>query len=174
MKTKTELKDDNRHTLSRKLKYYSSYLLIKIEALFWVGLSLIVLLKTNFIKVLLHSHKCSPLFRKLYLICTGISVSIIMNETIIQKLYPSKNRSMAIENKMILLTNIFVIFAGIFCIVTVWGVYGWLSLLMIPLFGMGLLFMTHFVPFKGILNTFLIYLVLLAVLVYGYLKDDDF
>ncbi len=136
---------------------------VKVEAFLWVFIALLIFYKTKFLRNLLFNEKGNQLFRKIYFISTGASITIICYVTVIMPIFNIKKNE-EYQNKLVLLTNFFLIFSFLSCVITVYPIYRWYTLLMIPIQGMGFLMLTHFIPFNGHRNTICSYLVIVAIL----------
>ena len=152
----------------KKYQQIRKKIFLKAEALVWIVASFLIYDRTNFLKNLLLNKKCNQLFLKINLLSTWAGITIILYATVILPLL--KKDSEKLTNKLVILTNFFMIFAFLSCFVTIFPVFRWWTLVMIPVQCMGLLMLGHFIPFNGMLNTLLTYFVLILVFLYGYFK----
>ena len=58
----------------------------KIQAAIWVGLSCLIIYKTNFFRQLWENEDINSMFMSLTLICMGINMSIMLYVTLIMPL----------------------------------------------------------------------------------------
>ena len=70
------------------------------------------------------------------------------------------------ENGMVILINIFSVISLLTLLLTIWPIYKWWSVVFVPVMGMGLLMMNHFVPFKDLKNSLLLLVYIFAI--FGY------
>ena len=161
-------KKEAENDYKKKYANIRKQIFLKTEALIWVVVSFLIFDRTNFLKNLLLNKKCNQLFLKINLLSTGAGITIVLYATIILPFF--KKESEKLSNKLVILTNFFMIFAFLSCFITIFPVYRWWTILIIPIQCMGLLMLGHFIPFKGGLNTFLTYFVLGLIFLYGYFK----
>lgn len=158
---------DPRENIHKKTLEWSNYIKCKIEAGIWVILFLFTFHKTEFVKQLLTNSRVTKTFLTVFFVCFGINIAIcvfILVLTLVLKFRDYEEYSPLITP----FSAVSGLVGFISLIIAVFPVYGFLSLLIVPLLGFGLMMFSHFIPLKGDLNTFCLTLLLGGMSYYQY------
>uniref|UniRef100_A0A7S3IZ80 Transmembrane protein n=1 Tax=Strombidium inclinatum TaxID=197538 RepID=A0A7S3IZ80_9SPIT len=133
----------------------------RIQALFWVAVSGLIIYKTNFFRQLWENDDISPMFMALTLVCLGINVMIMLYVTVGM---PLKGQEADIEKvpKLIPVMSIASVLMPIFLVIAIWPIWGILSIIYVFVLSFGYIFALSFLP-GGRCGTLLFWLIVLGL-----------
>jgi hypothetical protein len=139
----------------------------KIEAVVWVVVFFVVYHKTRIIKEMFTNPKINQLFLKLFLVGFGVNFMIIIFVAVVLPLW-GFDRYEDYSSQITPFGSVIMLISFLSAIISVYPVYGILSILIIPILGMGFLMISQFIPLKGNLNSLVLFAIFSVLLVYGY------
>ena len=164
---KHEHDESRQKTAATELSDTWSYARTKIEALVWVAIFFFVFERTKIVKELFNNPKINELFLMIFLFAFGINFAIILFVSIAipcmgYERYEDYSPHITPLGSVIMAVGFFSLVIAIF------PVYGFWSLLIVPILGMGFLMFAHFIPLQGNANSLVLFCIFTCLLLYGH------
>jgi hypothetical protein len=119
----------------------------KLHALFWVVLSIFVAYKTEVVKVVLYSNKINRIALNLAVLAFSANFAIMMYLMIWIPVVKKSRIPIEIScPRLIPTATILGVLALLFYMIAFWPIWGILSPLIVLILFMGLMFLSHFIP----------------------------
>ena len=117
----------------------------KLQAMIWVGLSSLIIYKTNFFRQLWENDDINSMFMSLTLICLGINMAIMIFVTVIM---PLKGQEADIEEvpQLVPIMAFCSCLLPIFLVIAIWPIWGFLSIVYVFVLSFGYIFSLTFLP----------------------------
>lgn len=146
---------------------WTDYLKQKIEAGVWVAVFLFTFDRSQIVKQLFTNERVTRPFLIIFLTCLGINFSVTL--FILYLNYAKGIRNYEEYSSAITPMSATAGFIGFLSfIVAIFPVYGFLSLVIVPVLAFGIMMFSAFIPFRGELNVFFLFLIMLLLVYVGY------
>ena len=129
--------------------------------MFWVGISSLIIYKTNFFRQVWENPNVSPMFMNLALIALGVNLAILIYVTLIM---PLQGKEPDIEKvpQLIPVMTVAGVFLPIFLIVALWPIWGFLTPIYILVLTFGYIFSLTFLP-DGKCGTIVFWILMIGI-----------
>ena len=151
----------------QKLDELFSYIKLKVEALLWILVFAFIYHKTEIVKEIFTNPKISHGFLLVFKVTVGINFVCCLYVLYITYYLKIKNYD-EYSTFITPVAAVSVLISFFSFIVVIFPIYGFKSFLIAPFLSFGFMMISHFIPFKGELNTLTLFLIFLGLIYFGY------
>eukprot|EP00735_Rhodelphis_limneticus_P007905 TRINITY_DN20607_c0_g1::TRINITY_DN20607_c0_g1_i1::g.12363::m.12363 TRINITY_DN20607_c0_g1::TRINITY_DN20607_c0_g1_i1::g.12363 ORF type:complete len:160 (+),score=28.13,sp/Q9CZB9/TM128_MOUSE/28.68/2e-11,MFS_1/PF07690.11/0.00019,DUF912/PF06024.7/0.094,DUF912/PF06024.7/2.7e+03,FA_desaturase/PF00487.19/95,FA_desaturase/PF00487.19/3 TRINITY_DN20607_c0_g1_i1:90-569(+) len=120
---------------------------IKAEAVMWITVMLVVMYYTNFINIVLYDFHINRMYLFLAMACFGVDVVVFLYLAVYLKYWVKTDKEWdEYSPYSIPIATVSGLLCGVFWILAIWAIWGWWSIPMLALYGMGLMMSANFIP----------------------------